>query len=441
MPVTVAPVASEPQPPKQADVVVIGGGIIGVCATYFLVERGISVALCEKGIIAGEQSGRNWGWCRAMGRDPRELPLIIESLQLWRRMNELVGAETGFRQNGTMYLCPDEATLAKREAWLPHARAHGLDTRMLRGAEVNSILMGSAKTWLGALYTPSDGGAEPSLATSAIATAAAQRGVRINLNCAVRGIETSAGRVSGVVTEKGTIASSTALIAGGAWSSLICRQVGAWLPLLKVVATVLRTAPVESGPTTAAWGPGLALRKRLDGGYTVSNGSVVAEIVPDSFRFFRPFLNLLRMEWKGITFRISRSFLSELGQSRKRAIDEASPFEAVRILDPAPVMADLRDARSNLENTFPRFAGVQTVESWAGAIDVTPDVLPVISPVDGIAGLYVAAGFSGHGFGIGPAAGRLIADLIVGQQPVVDPLPFRLSRFSDGAALKIEAGL
>ena len=94
----VDPVRSDEALPARADVVIIGGGIIGASTALFLAEKGVSVALCEKGHIAGEQSSRNWGWCRKMGRDPRELPLIIESLRLWQGMNQRVEAETGFRQ-------------------------------------------------------------------------------------------------------------------------------------------------------------------------------------------------------------------------------------------------------------------------------------------------------------------------------------------------------
>lgn len=85
----VAPVPSDPRLPERVDVVVIGGGIVGSALALFLAERKVSVALCEKGVIAGEQSSRNWGWCRQMGRDPREIPLAIESLSLWRGMSEI----------------------------------------------------------------------------------------------------------------------------------------------------------------------------------------------------------------------------------------------------------------------------------------------------------------------------------------------------------------
>jgi len=441
MPIELDPFVADESLPTSADVVVVGGGIIGASTALFLAERGADTLLCEKGQISAEQSGRNWGWCRSMGRDPRELPLVMESLKLWRTMNERVGAETGFRQCGTLYLCPDEASLRKREAWLPHARQYGVDSRILRGREVNRLLEGSASTWLGALHTPSDGVAEPQKATTAIAHGARRRGAKVLTRCAVRGIETSGGRVSGVVTEKGRVSCRTAVLAGGAWSSLFCRYLGVRLPQLKVLASVLRTAPLEDGPSTAAWGPGLALRKRLDGGYTVSHGSVVANIVLDSFRYFTDFLPVLRMEWQGISLRLGAQFLQEWQFGRGWTLDDVSPFEKVRTLDPPPVNDDLRRARGELERAFPVFQGVPTVASWAGLIDATPDLLPVISGVARLPGLVISTGYSGHGFGIGPGAGKLTADLATNAALVVDPSPFRLSRFEERPRPRPQAGL
>jgi len=194
----VDPVLSDEALPSRADVVIIGGGIIGSSAALFLAQRGVAVALCEKGHIAGEQSSRNWGWCRKMVRDPRELPLVIESLRLWEGMNQLVEAETGFRTCGIMYLGDTAADLAELETWLEHAREYQLDTQIIDGAEVARRLPGAAKSWAGALYTPSDGRAEPQMAAPAIAAAARRHGAAILTGCAVRGIERAGGRVSAV---------------------------------------------------------------------------------------------------------------------------------------------------------------------------------------------------------------------------------------------------
>src|SRR4051794_7337065 len=165
------PVRSDDTLPARADVVVIGGGIIGTSTALFLAEKGVSVALCEKGHIAGEQSSRNWGWCRKMVRDPRELPLIIESLRLWQGMNERVESETGFRTCGIMYLCESSDELDRVAGWLDHAREYQLDTRAIDAAEVQRLMPGTAKPWAGALYTASDGKAEPQKAAPAIAEA------------------------------------------------------------------------------------------------------------------------------------------------------------------------------------------------------------------------------------------------------------------------------
>ena len=202
----VDPVASDPTLPARTDVVVIGGGIVGVSTALFLAEKGIAVTLCEKGCIGGEQSSRNWGWCRTMGRDVGEIPLAMESLRLWRDMNQRTGRETGFRQSGIMYLCRDEAEVASQDAWLGQAKQYQVDARLLKGAELEAVMQGASKSFIAGLHTPSDGKAEPALAAPAIAEAARDHGAQIFTNTAVRGIDQTAGRISGVVTERGRIA-------------------------------------------------------------------------------------------------------------------------------------------------------------------------------------------------------------------------------------------
>jgi len=267
---------------------------------------------------------------------------------------------------------------------------------------------------------------------SVLANQARRLGAAMVVHCAVRAVETQAGRISGVLTEKGPIACSAVVLAGGAWSRLFCRSVGVRLPQLKVLASVMRVDGVENGPESAAWGPGFAFRKRLDGGYTVANGTPnIADIVPDSFRFLPAFLPLLRLEWKGIRLRLGRRFVEEAGY-RCRS-NGRTPYEAHRILDPAPSTHLLDAGLRRLGDAFPVFRKAIVRQRWAGLIDATPDTLPIMSGVDRLPGFFVATGFSGHGFGIGPAAGRLMADLVTNAKPVVDPAPFRLSRFTDGS--------
>jgi glycine/D-amino acid oxidase-like deaminating enzyme len=187
--------------------------------------------------------------------------------------------------------------------------------------------------------------------------------------------------------------------------------------------------------------PGLGLRKHLDGGYSVAcRGLTDVDVVPDSFRFAKAFLPALRGARTGLRFRVGRRFLEELAQPAHWRLDRKSPFERVRALDPAPSHDLLDRAAANLRDAFPAFKDARLQERWAGYIDVTPDAIPVISPVEQLPGFFIASGFSGHGFGIGPGAGRLMADLVSGATPIVDPAPYRLSRFSDGSKVEVIIG-
>ncbi len=429
--------------PKKTAVAVIGGGIIGVCTALELAERGIAVALLEKAEIGAEQSSRNWGWCRQMGRDAREIPLILESLELWRGMNERIGAETGFRQCGIVYLCETDAELAAKEKWyIENARPFGLDTRLVSGEEAEELQPGSSRKWKGALYTSADGRAEPFIAASAIARAAQKRGAKIFTACAVRGIETAAGRVAAVVTERGTIACDTAVLAGGAWSRRFCHNIGIEFPQLSVVNSVMRTEPIETGLARTCSGGKFSFRKRLDGGFTVTHRHLsVADIMPDSFRLLFRFLPALFVDRNGLKLRIGRRFLDEALLKRRWRLDERSPFEGVRVLDPEPVMPILEEAAASLKDYYPAFRDMRIAERWAGIIDATPDAVPVMSAIEKLPGFYLASGFSGHGFGLGPGAGKLMAQLVTGETPCADPSPFRYSRYFDGSNPRPTTGL
>jgi len=427
-----SPVPNTQNLPKQVDVVVIGAGIAGISTAVELADRGLRVAVCEKGIVAGEQSSRNWGWCRQMGRDPRELPLMQVSMQLWRQMHQRTGEDVGFRECGIAYLCDSQSQLEKRQKWFEnYAGEFGLSSRLISSRQAHQFTPNAAADWLGGLYTPDDGRAEPTLAVPALAKAAQQAGVHVLQNCAVRTLVKQAGKVSGVITELGEIACDRVVLAGGAWSRRFCQNIGIALPQLTVINSVMRTAPLETGIETSVSVAEYAIRKRLDGGYTLAHGTLsVADIMPDSFRLLPSFWPLLRDEWRDYKIRIGRRFIDEARLRRHWAADEVSPFELVRILDPKPDPKIQQACLRAVKKALPNFNNVEIAEQWAGAIDVTPDVVPVISAIDDLDGFFMATGFSGHGFGLGPGAGHLMAQLVCGEKPCVDPAPFRYDRFS-----------
>ncbi|WP_428493482.1 NAD(P)/FAD-dependent oxidoreductase [Rhodopila sp.] len=420
--------------PPRADVVIIGGGIAGVSTLLALAEQGVSAVLLEKGRLAGEQSSRNWGFCRTQGRAQAEVPLALESLRLWDRMDRLVGDEVGFQRAGACYLCDTKAEVAGYEAWLDQARQWQVQSRILSADEVDATLPGSSRRWAGALYTPNDGRAEPQRAVPLMAQAARRLGATILTQRAARGIETKAGRISGIVTERGAIGCDAAVLAGGAWSRLFCGNMGVDFPQLKVLGSVMRTQPLDGPPEMAVAGPDFAFRKRRDGGYTVARRNAnEAHLVPDSFRLLPRFLPTLLGSRREYRIRLFGRFQEERRIPRRWALDQASPFEAMRVLDPAPNPAIVEESKANLIRAFPAFAQARIAASWGGLIDTTPDAVPVIGPVRAVPGFYLMSGFSGHGFGIGPGAGRLMSELVMGATPVVDPTAFRFERFGGEA--------
>jgi len=436
----VTPVESDYRLPDRVDVVVIGGGIAGVSTAFELATRGHSVLLCEKGQIGAEQSSRNWGWVRLSQRDPREIPLMVEAIRIWEGLDQRLEHKTGYTKSGILFGCRNEKSIAENERWLGHLQGYRTGSGIIAGQALDTLLPGHRLDLKGALYAPDDGRAEPQWAAPAIAEGARAAGATLITGCAVRSLDTEAGRVTGVVTEKGRIKCDAAVLAGGAWSRLFAGNAGVDLPQLKVLNTVLRTTPVD-GPAASLWSDGFAFRKREDGGYTVASGhGNIFDIVPDMFRLGRAFLPAFLQDWRAVGFRLSGRWAEEMRQSRSWRPDQITPFEDCRILDPAPSRRLLQKSWAATQKAFPVFEQADIVQSWAGLIDVTPDVIPVISGVDDVPGMFIATGFSGHGFGIGPGAGRLMADLVTGATPVVDPTAFRLSRFSDGSRIRPHTG-
>lgn len=426
----ITPVVTSPAMPARTRVVVIGGGIVGLSAALTLAERGIPVTVLEKGQIAGEQSSRNLGWVRKTSRGAADLPMAQEADRLWAQMRQRLGADVGYAQAGIMYVARTQAQMDAHEAWIASVRDFDLDSRLLTAAEIDRIAPGGVGTWVGGIITPSDGRAEPTMASSAIATAAMAKGAVIVENCAVRSLSLTGGKVSGVVTERGEIACDQVLLAGGVWSRRFLGNYGVPLPTLPLVASVLRTAPMDGPTDIALGGPDFSFRKRLDGGYTITQrGALFAPLMLDHLLIGIKYLPVLMKEWANLRVSFGRDFFDDLALGRRARPDKVSPFEKLRTIDPPVNWGLIDEAMRNLTAAWPGFSKAVIAQQWAGMIDVTPDSHPVIDHVAKIPGLTLASGFSGHGFGTAPAAGALAADLITGATPIIDPKPYRLDRF------------
>ncbi len=424
--------------PASADAVVIGAGIIGVFTAYYLAKRGLSVALVEKGVIGAEQSSRNWGWCRQQNRDARELPMATKSLELWEQFARDTGQDTGFKRCGLFYLSNDEAELERWAQWGRFAKTAGVVTHMLSAEQ--ATLRGSAtgRAWKGGVFSPTDGTADPGKAAPAVAEAFMRLGGSVHQNCAVRGLDLEGGRVSGVVTEAGTIKTRMAVMAGGAWASSFCRQLGVRFPLATVRQSIVRVSAIDERLPDTLHTAGVSLTRRSDGSYTLAiSGRGRVDPTPQLLRFAPQFVPMFAKRWRNVFPGGLEGMRSGHETLSRWRLDEVTPMERVRILDPKPDPAAVKETHRRAVELLPPLRSASIANAWAGYVDSTPDGVPGIGPVDGIPGFILAAGFSGHGFGIGPGAGHLIADLVTGDAPLFDPKPYQPERFKESAWGKV----
>ncbi|MCO4864647.1 FAD-binding oxidoreductase [Cupriavidus sp. WGlv3] len=424
--------------PTHADVVVIGGGIIGVFAAYYLARRGLSVTVVEKGRIGAEQSSRNWGWCRQQNRDARELPMASKSLELWERFAQDTGEDTGFHRCGLLYLSNDEDEIARWARWRDFARTAGVTTHMLSGSEASERGRDTGRAWKGGVFSPSDGTADPAKAAPSVAAALMKLGGTVLQNCAARGIELEGGRVSGVVTEAGTIKTRVAVYAGGAWASSFCRQLGIRFPQATVRQSIVRVSGVAAHLPDALHTARVSITRRSDGSYNLAiSGRGRVDPTAQLMRFAPQFLPMFAKRWRNVFPGGMEGIRAGHETLARWRLDAPTPMERMRILDPKADAGAVRQTYRRAVELMPALGQTGIANAWAGFVDNTPDGVPGIGEVPEIPGFILAAGFSGHGFGIGPGAGHLIADLVTGDKPIFDPAPYNPARFKHSAWGKV----
>jgi glycine/D-amino acid oxidase-like deaminating enzyme len=419
---------------RDADVVVIGAGIVGCATAYCLARRGARVVVVERGAVPGEQSRKNWGFVRQQGRDPSEMPLVMEANRMWRGLARELGADVEWVQGGNLALAADETRMARLEAWLPVAREFGLETRVLRARDLAGVVPGLGGAWVGGMHTPSDGHADPEKATDAFARAARAHGAALHLECAVQGVTTRGGAVGGVVTERGDVRAPWVVCAAGAWSSRLARTLGLRLPQRWVRGTVARTTSAPPVTACAMWGPGVAFRQRRDGTFNIAAGGALDhDVTLDSLRQLRFFLP---NAWKNkamFRFHVGRPLVASLIAALPGSEARRRSLVWDRGLEPQPNPDKVSRSLAELQRVLPVLPPLGIARSWAGYIDAAPDLVPVLGEAAQLKGFVFATGFSGHGFAVGPIAGRLVSELILDGKPSLDLSAFRFSRFAEGA--------
>jgi len=418
---------------RATDVGVVGGGIVGAATAYYLARRRTRVVRVEKGVIGGEQSGRAWGFVRRQGRPPAALALMAEAGRQWGGLAAELDADIEFVRGGNLAVAETPADVARLEEGHRAAVAAGLDARLLTAAEVRGLIPAMRGDWRAGLHSPDDGHAEPLAVTTAFARAARKLGAEVWEHCTALGLDVRNGAVCAVETDRGRLETSQVVAAGGVWTAALVEPLGVRIPLRVVRSSVAATRPAPPITRLGVWGPILAFRQRANGEMYLGNGyrgaSADHDLTLASLRHLRFFLRAYRDNWRLLRVRLGRDLLEDVAYHLRRDPRRrfsSGPWAAARVSARA-----VRGVERELRRLFPDLAGLAIARTWAGFIELTPDLLPVLGPVASPRGLTLAVAAS-HGFSMGPVIGRALADAIVAGGAAHDLAPFRPSRFWEG---------
>ena len=369
----------------SADCVIIGGGVVGTALSYYLSRRGMrDVVVLERDFLASGATGRCGGGIRQQWSTEPNTRLAIESVRLWRSLEEELDADIEFLQGGYLVLAYTDEDVAQFEKNVALQRRLGLRVQTLSpreiAAEVTPYLNTEGVRM--ATWCSDDASANPFLTTKAYADAARRMGVDIELRTVVRAIAVEGGRVTGVRTDRGFISAPVVVNAAGSHSVPLAGGVGVELPITPFRREILVTEPLERflHPMIISFSFGIYFRQ-------TKHGAVIGGFADPE-------------EPEGFNETSSLDFLVEM--SRK------------------------------LRHLMPVLGPVKVVRQWAGLYDVTPDAQPILGVTDSVEGLYQASGFSGHGFMIAPKVADLLAQAIVGETPDLDIERLNARRFEGG---------
>ncbi len=374
-----------------ADIIIIGGGISGTAAAYTLAKRGVKVHLLERDELAGMASGWTLAGVRQSGRHPAELPLAQAAIRRWEHLHEELDADVEYRQDGNLRLALTEDDLPQIRGVVAEGNAAGIETVFLDSAAVHEIAPALTTNLAGASFCPTDGHANPTLTVQAFAAAAVRHGAIIETGVHVTALTIDGHRITGVETTRGPIAAEMVIVAAGIYTPRLMAPLGLDLPIRVTIVTAIQTIPL---PPTLSQVLGVA------------NGGIAG-----------------RQEVSG-RFRMT-------GSSVPWDIEGLHSPENVR-----PQFAHVAEAITRSVRVLPGLAEVRLAQTWGGLIDQSPDAIPVIERPAGVEGLVIAAGFSGHGFCLGPVTGEILADLATTGTTSHSIDAFSLGRFASQTGSK-----
>jgi sarcosine oxidase subunit beta len=366
---------------EKADIVIIGAGIIGLSSAYWLAKRGAKVIVLDKGRVAWEASGRATGFLSLRGESPMERPLANLAEKLWSDLDQELGYPTEWMPGGRLWVALEASGWTELKDIAPQWRSVGIPVRELDGAGARALAPCLSEQTLGGLHTERSGHANPQRASQAFAWAFLGQDGEIRENTAVTGITVSGGRITGVETSSGPIATPIVVNCAGPQSSKIAEMVGVWLPLAPVRLEAMVTVPLPRLFDVAMVGHGLSLRQTRRGNIHFNGGP---------------------HEWVDVDL----------------TSEPAKPNTPI-----------VRNIARRLAELFPSLAQTPVLRSWAGVIDVTPDQTCIIERLDAPDGMILATA-AGHGFGLAPSIGQVVCGLALDG---TSPIPIEglgLARFS-----------
>jgi len=372
---------------ETAEIAVVGGGIVGCSIAYHLAAQGCkNVALLEKDLVCFGSTGKSAGGIRVQFSSEVNIRLSLEALKILARFKEELGVDPGFRQTGYVFLATTDEELATFRQNVALQQRFGIPVELLAPDEIRRrVPVLRVDDVAGGTFCPWDGHASPHEVTHALAAGARRLGARIHEGRAVTEVAVEGGRVVAVETSAGPIDCGAVVICAGPYAGHVGAMAGVELPVKPFRRQLFVTKPLGGTP----------------------------EALPLTIDFHRGWY--FRREGEGILF--------------------SGPKDAAPSFNTHVDWEDLEAIVATAIHRVPLLAKAEVLRGWAGSYDITPDHNPLLGAVPGVGGLYVAAGFSGHGFMHGPIAGRLMAELILGGKPSIDISPFAPDRFARGAAI------